>query len=75
IGEAIVLPQGALAGFTEDKRNHLVLVKAQSGKPVKYLIGAGWTKSGDFASKQDWEAYVTSYAQRLASPVKVSVSN
>lgn len=73
IGEAVIVPSSALQGFTEDNVNQLVLAKATSGKPLHYLIGAGWTRSGQFASKDDWNAYVASEAARAKSPVKVSI--
>jgi hypothetical protein len=74
LGEAIVVPGSELQGFAEDDVNQLVLAKVSSGKPVRYYVGAGWTKSGQFKSQEDWTAYVTTEAARAKSPVKVSVS-
>ncbi len=74
LGTAAVLEPGTATGFAEDDQNHLILTKLQSGKPVRYLIGAGWDKSGDFKSKADWDAYLGSEAKRFASPVKVAVT-
>jgi pectinesterase len=72
IGEAIIVDPAALSGFVDDNYNHLVLVKAASGVPMYYYIGAGWTKSGDFSSQEDWNQYVAACAARAKSPVKVS---
>ena len=71
LGEAIVLP-AAFAGFADDAANQLILAKAVTGQPLRYLAGAGWTGSGDFATKADWIAYVATEAARARSPVKVS---
>jgi pectinesterase len=73
IGEAIIVPAD-LDGFTEDSVNQLVLAKVASGKPLRYYVGAGWTKSGDFASAADWNAYVAACAVRIKSPVKVTLT-
>jgi hypothetical protein len=74
LGTAIVLPVGALSGFAEDKLNQLVLTKAQSGHPVRYYIGAGWDRSGDFPDQASWEKYIADFAARLPSPVRVICS-
>ncbi|MBS0632577.1 MAG: DUF4861 domain-containing protein [Verrucomicrobia bacterium] len=73
LGEGVIVPAG-LAGFAEDDVNRLVLVKATSGQPLRYYVGAGWTKSGDFASEADWKAYVAACAARSKSPVKVTLT-
>ena len=62
-------------GFTDDTLNHLVLAKVASGKPLKYLAGAAWNRSGDITSRAQWEAYVAAAAKRVASPVKVTISS
>jgi Domain of unknown function (DUF4861) len=72
IGEAVVVPAGDFQGYAEDAANRLILVRATSGQPVRYWAGAGWTKSGDFASQADWQAYVTACAARAASPLRIS---
>ncbi|HWA09415.1 MAG TPA: DUF4861 family protein [Opitutaceae bacterium] len=73
LGEGVIVPT-AFAGFAEDSVNQLVLAKATSGQPVRYYVGAGWTKAGDFSSKEDWAAYVAAETQRVKSPVKVTVA-
>ena len=54
--------------------NSLILTKATSGKPVRYYVGAGWTRSGQFTTKESWEAYVADCAKRANSPVHVQVA-
>jgi pectinesterase len=74
LGEAVIVPGDDFQGFAEDKVNQITLAKVTSGQPLHYLVGAGWTKSGQFATQQDWDAYVANEAARAKSPLKVSVS-
>ncbi len=71
LGTAIVLPRSTLEGFAEDTLNQLVLVKATSGTPIRYYVGAGWTRSGHFPTKESWDAYVAEFARRINSPVRI----
>ena len=71
LGTAVIL-EGAKAEFAEDAANHLVVTKATPGQPVRYCVGAGWDRSGDFPSKESWDNYVTTFVQRRASPLKLS---
>jgi len=73
LGEAIIVAPAALKGFAEDATNRLVLARVVSGQPLRYYVGAGWSKSGEFSTKDEWNAYVAARAARAASPVKVSV--
>jgi hypothetical protein len=41
---------------------------------VRYLTGAGWTKSGQFDGRAAWEAYVKDYAARALKPLVITVS-
>jgi hypothetical protein len=50
------------------------MAKATPGKPFVYYLGAGWSKSGDFADAAAWHGYVGATAARVATPLKVSVS-
>ena len=72
LGEAIVVAPEIMSGFAEDASNQLVLAKAVSGQALRYYIGAGWTKSGDFSSQDDWNAYVAAAAKRAQSPIKIA---
>jgi hypothetical protein len=82
LGVAVILGPGATsAGFAYEapakqpgNGNHLLLVKAQDGVPVRYFTGAGWTKSGQFADRAAWETYVREHAARAAKPFTVNVS-
>jgi Domain of unknown function (DUF4861) len=72
LGTAVIIPGEAFQGFAEDARNNLVLAKVASGQALRYFAGAGWSKAGEFSSKDDWNAYVSACAARATSPIKVS---
>jgi hypothetical protein len=70
-GTAIVLP-GAQA-YAADADNELILIKARSGQPLRYHLGAAASWSGEFPDAPSWQAYVQAYRQRIASPIRVEV--
>jgi len=71
-GTAIVLP--ASTGYAEDPLNDLVLAKVESGRPLRYWVGAAWDRAGRIASKAAWQAYVAAEARRIAHPVRITVA-
>jgi hypothetical protein len=81
LGVAVVLDGSAhAAGYAFEPPakspgygNHLLLVKARSGEPVRYFTGAGWNRSGQFKTRADWESYVRSFAAQAAHPLKIAV--
>ena len=56
----------------EKDHNQLYVVTKPRQNTVVFYAGFGWQKSGQFASPADWDAYLASFAQRLASPLIVS---
>jgi hypothetical protein len=82
LGIAVILAKDATpAGFAHEdapggkgNANNLLLVKAADGAPLRYLTGAGWTKSGQFEGRAAWEAYVKDYAARAQKPLTINVS-
>ncbi len=81
LGSAVILASDTQpAGFAHEapakspgNGNHLLLVKARDGVPVRYFIGAGWNRSGQFTDRASWEAYVKTFAAGVASPLKIAV--
>ena len=80
LGIAVILAGGDPAGFayeapakTPGNGNNLLLVKARDGVPLRYFTGAGWNRSGQFADRAAWEAYVKAFAATVANPLKISV--
>jgi hypothetical protein len=69
-GTAVVLP-GATA-LTDDARNELALATVEPGKPLRYYVGAAWTRAGQIGTQEAWQAYVTAAAERAAHPLKVT---
>src|SRR5882672_8393121 len=81
VGVAAILANGAqAAGIAQegpDDRgniNHLLLVKAAAGAPLRYFTGAGWNKSGQFADRAAWESYVRDFAARVGKPLTATLS-
>jgi pectinesterase len=50
-----------------------MLAKVISGQPLRYYVGSGWTRGGDFASREDWQKYVAAHAARVRAPVSVTL--
>ena len=74
LGTAVIVPPDAFRGFAEDAKNKLVLAAVTPGRPLHYLIGAGWSEAGEFTTEQAWTDYVAACAARLSSPVTVTLS-
>jgi hypothetical protein len=71
-GTAVILPTAA--AYAEDTLNDLVLAKVESGKPLRYWVGAAWDRAGRITSNAAWQAYVAAEARRIAHPVHVALS-
>ncbi len=60
--------------YFADQDNHgWLLVKANASQPFAYYAGAGWSKSGDFPTRESWLLYMENFSERLAHPLKVQV--
>ncbi|NIA52146.1 DUF4861 domain-containing protein [Massilia sp. TW-1] len=70
-GTAIVLPPAT--GYADDALNDLVLARVESGRPLRYWVGAAWDRAGRITSKAAWQAYVAAEARRIAHPVRITV--
>lgn len=71
-GVAVILPSAS--GFAADARNGLVTAPVTSGKPLRYHVGAAWTRGSPFATEALWQKHVADEALRLRSPVSVSLA-
>ncbi len=74
LGTAVIIPAENFQGFAEDDRNLLLLAKATSGQPLRYYVGAGWSKAGEFTTQQAWNDYVAACARRAKSPLTISLT-
>ena len=73
LGTGVILaPAARLAGLAETPNDRLILARVKTGETLRYAAGAGWAQSGDFATKDDWSAYLASWAKRLQSPIKIA---
>lgn len=73
-GVAVIVPDAAHVAFGGDKPNALVLAPVSANQPLRYYVGAAWTRTGDVKSQQDWQRYVADETARLRAPVSVSVA-
>ncbi len=74
LGTGIVFPGEGFLGMTEEKDQYLLFAKLREGSPVMYFAGAGWTRSGDFKSTEDWKKLLTHWSLRMREPVKVQTA-
>lgn len=51
----------ALVKLTNADGHYLALINVTPGKPFVYYAGAGWSKSGDFPTFEDWERYLRAF--------------
>lgn len=73
-GVGVVLGELPLLGLSESGGNHVMITEAKAGVPARYYTGSCWDKSADFSGVSDWEAYLAEYAQRVRSPLNVTLS-
>ncbi|MGH7492298.1 MAG: DUF4861 domain-containing protein [bacterium] len=69
----IALDPSRIVNITENPEHHLIIARAEAGKPAIYYAGAGWSKSGDFPNPSDWHAYVIDFSRRLQSPLRIQI--
>lgn len=74
MGDAVLLPRTRITDWKEAVNHYLAISHATPGVPVVHYIGAGWTASPDFTTPQSWWAYLDSFAQRVAAPIRVTVA-
>jgi pectinesterase len=74
LGTAVLVPPAAFAGFAADNTQRLLIARGSMWVPLTYYAGAGWTRSGDFASEEDWKSYLSLFAARLREPLGVALA-
>lgn len=73
LGKAVIIEKGRLAYMHETDDHYLAIARAMPGQVLVSYVGAGWTSSRDFNRVEDWWALVDLFAQRLSSPLLVTV--
>jgi rhamnogalacturonyl hydrolase YesR len=68
IGCGVVMTSGAQSVDTPEQAFLQTTVKR--GQPLIYYAGAGWTKSGDFPSKESWVQYLSESSGKLSAASK-----
>ncbi|MBI5474879.1 MAG: DUF4861 family protein [Ignavibacteriae bacterium] len=74
LGSGVVMMKSEFVGLTEDKDQFLMIGKTKPANTATYYTGAGWTRSGDFATEDEWTRYLNEFALRFASPLRVKLS-
>lgn len=79
VGTGIVLAPGQVQSWKDRRtkakeQSHLLVLATPVSGVLTYYAGFGWTKSGQFKTAAEWDAYLADYAQRLASPLVVTVT-
>jgi hypothetical protein len=72
-GLAVVLNAADVDKLAEDARNNLIVLKPRTSFPMSYWAGFAWDRAGHITSADAWKKYVDEFAERLRSPVQVTV--
>jgi pectinesterase len=73
LGLGLVMDKVDFVKSTEDKDHHLLVARTRSGWVMSYYAGAGWTRSGDFRSKEDWNKYLNDWSLGIRWPLQVKI--
>ncbi len=73
LGTAVIFPNSSSANSAEDETNWLLTTTIKSNSAFTYYSGAGWTRSGYFASEKDWDDYVDKFSLLLQQPLIVTI--
>lgn len=74
LGTGVVFLKSVIVGVNEDKDQHLMIGRAKAGETFTYFAGAGWTRSGDFASAEEWNNHLEHFAQKLQQPLRIKLT-
>ena len=73
LGTGLILPKRSYRERREDANNYLIIGSTSADKQFTYYAGAGWTRSGDFSSVDNWNSYLKTFTLRLESPLRVMI--
>lgn len=73
LGTGVIMTKKIFNAIKENNVHVLILGNAELNKLITYYAGAGWTRSGDFNSAEDWNKYLKEFSLRLASPLKITI--
>ncbi|KAF2516220.1 DUF4861 domain-containing protein [Flavobacterium zhairuonense] len=78
IGMGLVAPKNTMTSFDNHVTNEKELsnlygnITVKNGKAI-YYAGFGWKKGSPFQTKQEWETYLASFAEKINNPLIVKV--
>lgn len=78
LGTAIVVPSLYYAGYekydvkVKDLSNAFAHLNVKNNKVV-YYAGFAWSKSGQFKDKHEWERYLSAFAKKVNTPLKIEL--
>jgi rhamnogalacturonyl hydrolase YesR len=73
LGLGLLLERSSLLRFQETDDHILALATARPEQPVVHYVGACWTASGDCPHVRAWWRALDALAERLASPIRVTM--
>jgi hypothetical protein len=73
-GLAIIVDPKLLEKQAEDSKNNFVIAKTDANGAISYWAGFAWDRPGKITNQDAWKKYVSDFAQSVASPIEVSVS-
>jgi pectinesterase len=73
LGLGLLLERASLLELKETDDHVLALATVRPEQAAVHYIGAGWTASGDFDDVRGWWRALDTLAERLASPIRISV--
>ena len=59
--------------LTDRKDESNLYVQSNVSESFEYYAGFGWKKSGQFETKDEWNAYLSRFSKCLVNPLKVTV--
>lgn len=71
-GVALIMPPAEGSAYAADERNALVTRTVQSGQPLRYYVGAAWTRRSPYTSQAQWQRHVAEAAARLRAPLTIT---
>jgi len=78
IGTGLVAPKNTLLSFDhhvtdeKDLSNLYGNIAVKNNKAI-YYVGFGWKKGSPFQTKQEWEKYLSSFAEKINNPLIVKI--
>jgi pectinesterase len=73
LGKAVLVEKSRLVDLQETDDHYLAIARTMPGQTLVSYVGAGWTSSRDFERVEDWWQLVDTFAQRLSSPLVLSI--